>query len=125
MAVSDVLWRAVEYIQEDLEEFPDSHRGLERQLRVVVTVMDAMRVILDSPPPDDLNHRCRGLYEAYVRAIAEIDVTRLENVERILEEHWRAKREEWSDPGGAKIDSWTIKELGLRSRRERGGLANE
>lgn len=48
--ISDVLAEAVERINEYLRLMPSTYQDESQALRSLVVVMDAMRLVLDSPP---------------------------------------------------------------------------
>ena len=50
MAISDILFDAVEEIREWLKEFPATDSDEDKQLEKLLKEMDRVRAMLDAPP---------------------------------------------------------------------------
>jgi hypothetical protein len=72
--ISDTLYRALEEIKGFEETFPEVYGGIESQISVVLTLMDALRFALDIPPiSPGLKDRSRRIYDA----IGAIDLSQV------------------------------------------------
>jgi hypothetical protein len=70
--IADTLYHAIEEIRDCEMKFPEVYGGIDTQLSVVLTLMDALRFALDIPPiSPGLVDRARRIYQA----IGAIDVS--------------------------------------------------
>jgi hypothetical protein len=72
--ISDTLHEAIEDIKNYEQTFPEVYGGIEAQISVVVTLMDALRFALDIPAlSPGLVDRSRLIYQA----IGAIDLSKV------------------------------------------------
>src|SRR4051794_39725174 len=71
--ISDILADAIHAIQEYQEGMSDAYGGLAGEINLVTTVMDALRLYLDSGPPVTEEHG--KLLEDLRRAIRSLDMS--------------------------------------------------
>jgi hypothetical protein len=69
--ISDTLFEAIEEIRDYQESMPKSYDEIRSELGVVVTLMEAMRTVLDIPPVPPYEDRAQHI----LKAIREIDLS--------------------------------------------------